>query len=260
MSYSPNNLSIFTAAFSGALAGMGVSDRVPTNSGTIYAGLAQVAGAYAQEFDTTWASPLATEMNIAAVAQMSESAWQQRAPQADATQTLPATFSQLCAALKAIITAGTTQLTAMGITSPQVVANTVVSAENDWIPTNGAGQKTYGFKTGPFLTDGSDDPIILDTFPIPNASELTIYADISCIQVDLSDAAEYQLKMVVLRDGGTITTIKAATVVDSNPNLVGDPWTAVFAVDGTDMTIIFTPAEGKLISVRCTRIAYVGLV
>ncbi len=260
MSYSPNNLSIFTAAFSGALAGMGVSDRVPTSSDTIYAGLAQVAGAFAQEFDTTWASATATEMNVAAVAQMSESAWQQRAPQADATTVLPATYSQLCAALKAIVTAGTVQLTAMGITSPQVIPSTVVSAESDWLPSNGTGQKTYGLKTGPFVTDGSNDPVILDTFPIPDGSLLTIYADVSAEQDDLSDFAEFQLKMVVGRDGATITTIKVATVVDSNPNLVGTAWTAVFAVSGTNMTIVFQPAEAKIITVRCTRIAYVSVL
>lgn len=49
MSYSPSNVQIFTAAYSGCLAGMGVSDRVvkDTNAAS-YASLATVAGSFFQ--------------------------------------------------------------------------------------------------------------------------------------------------------------------------------------------------------------------
>lgn len=63
MAYTPQNLQIFTAAFCGALAGMGLSDRqITSQSPATYAGLASVAGAFAQAVDTAWTSARATTL------------------------------------------------------------------------------------------------------------------------------------------------------------------------------------------------------
>jgi len=55
MSYTPNNTNLYIAAYSGAIAGMGVSGRIPTNTNTsIYNSLAITAGTWAESFDTEW--------------------------------------------------------------------------------------------------------------------------------------------------------------------------------------------------------------
>lgn len=57
MAYVATNPTIFAAAYSGAFAGMLASGRVLSSSNAAdYTGIAAVAGAWAQQFDTTWAS------------------------------------------------------------------------------------------------------------------------------------------------------------------------------------------------------------
>ena len=124
MPYTPQNVSIFVAAFTGALAGMGVSNRVPSDAvSSDYAGLASVAGAYAQSFDTAWGATVPSSFDTAAVRDCSLDVWQDRAPQAVAPFLTPATYTAQCQALIAIIQAGETYLGANAISpsTPQLV-------------------------------------------------------------------------------------------------------------------------------------------
>ncbi len=117
MSYSPKNLSIFTAAFSGALAGMGGSGRVPSSAvSSGYAGLASIAGAWAQAYDTAWGTGAASVLDTTSTRDLSYSAWADRAPLAVAPFTTPATWTAECNALIAIVQAGETYFTGLGIT------------------------------------------------------------------------------------------------------------------------------------------------
>lgn len=122
MAYVPQNLQIFTAAFCGALAGMGLSDRIISDqSSASYAGLASVAGAFAQAVDTAWTSARATTLlDVEAVQSESAAYWQDRSPIPDATNTAPATHAAGALALIATITAGNTYFTAQGITPPPI--------------------------------------------------------------------------------------------------------------------------------------------
>jgi len=120
--YTPVNASVLISAFSGALAGMGVSDRVPTDPvAADYSGLSSVAFAFAQSFDTLYSGP-AGSYELQAITQVCETAWQSRAPQATSTNLLPATYSSLCQALIAIVTSGGTLLAAQGVPNPGIGA------------------------------------------------------------------------------------------------------------------------------------------
>ena len=119
MAYVPNNQAIFIAAYAGALAGMGVSDRVPTdNNPSDYSGLAEVAGAFAQCFDQLYPGPVNT-LSVLTVEEICETAWQERSPNAQAPFLTPATYTPLCNALIAILQAGLAYFTAQGV-SPNV--------------------------------------------------------------------------------------------------------------------------------------------
>lgn len=108
MTYDPNNVQVFTAAFSGALAGMGASNKTPvsTNSESdVNVGLANVAGAFAQEFDSLY-SGATTTLAISTIQELCESVWQQRVPQFSPPFTTPVTYEAICQALIAIVQAG----------------------------------------------------------------------------------------------------------------------------------------------------------
>lgn len=119
MAYSPNNILMYIAVYSGALAGMGVSNRVPTDTNPAsYAGLASLAGAFAQEFDTVWGSRTTSLADISSAEEMAESTWQGRSPQPVAPFTNPTTYLEEVTALIAILTAQDDYLAAQGIVPP----------------------------------------------------------------------------------------------------------------------------------------------
>lgn len=120
MAYVPTNLQMFNAAYCGALAGMGASDRVPHDTNSVsYAGLAAIAGAFAQQFDATWND--ATDpslLDVYSAQQLSESTWQQRSPVASVQTLTPTEYAELCGALVAMVHAGETYFAGQGIVPP----------------------------------------------------------------------------------------------------------------------------------------------
>jgi len=126
MAYTPANLQIFTAAFAGALAGMGISDRVPTDTdGTHYAVLAATAGAYAQAVDVAWNATgrKATQLDLEGCQSLSEEAWILRAPQGaiqNGTFLLPDTYLSIAQVVVAMMTAGEAYFTTQSIVPPAI--------------------------------------------------------------------------------------------------------------------------------------------
>lgn len=79
----------------------------------------------------------------------------------------------------------------------------------------------------------------------------TIYAVVIANQhsgLNAPDGAEFQLKGVWLRHAGSLTVIKAPTVVDSNPNAHGTAWTAVLFASGTSVLVKVTGDTSKVIT------------
>lgn len=119
MSYIPTNQPVFLAAMSGAIAGMGASNRVPKSSvQASYAGLAAIAGAWAQSFDLAWNdATTASEYVLDTIATASEATWEQRGPTTASVVTLDRdTYNEQTAALVAMIRASLAYLTSQGIT------------------------------------------------------------------------------------------------------------------------------------------------
>lgn len=132
MPYTPINTHVFAAAYAGALAGMGVDNRVITGqSSANYSSQASVAGTFAQAFDTQWGALVGTidEFQFVAIQETCEGAWQDRFQGANDEITsrgvrstsrflLPATYTNQCKALIALIQAGESYYTAQGATPP----------------------------------------------------------------------------------------------------------------------------------------------
>lgn len=120
MPYVPQNLQIFTAAYCGALAGMGLSDRqIRDSSAASYAGLATVAGAWAQAVDTAFGVN-ANQMNLEAIQSESQAYWQDRSPISDATNTNPTTHASGALAVVATIQASEAYYASQGIVPPAI--------------------------------------------------------------------------------------------------------------------------------------------
>lgn len=113
---------MFIAAYSGAIAGMGASNRRLTNPNSAsYADLAAIAGAFTKAFDIAWNdASTANSLEIDMAEQLSESAWQQRSPVLTATsQSLTVgNYTELATALVAVIQAASAYMTSEGITPP----------------------------------------------------------------------------------------------------------------------------------------------
>ncbi len=120
MSYTPNNIQVYVAAFTGAIAGMVVSNRVLSNpNASNYSSLVAAAGAFAQSFDTVWGSPDDVSIYIIEGVQ-SEciAAWQERTPFTTNSFTDPGVYTELCQALITVINVGSEYLDSQGITPP----------------------------------------------------------------------------------------------------------------------------------------------
>ena len=96
---------------------------------------------------------------------------------------------------------------------------------------------------------------------LTNLMITTIYVVVLAEQIagtSSPDGAEFQLKGVWRRNG-TLTVIKAPTVVDSNPNANGTPWTAVlFANSSSGVEVLVTGDAAKTIRWSCVTTMYEG--
>jgi hypothetical protein len=125
MSYTPANLSVFIASYTGALAGMACDGRNPVSAlPSDYVNPTTVAGAFAQEFDTNYSGVTHTAQ-IEAIKQICQSAWAGRLPLNQSLFTTPGTYLPLCSALFAIVNELTVYFAGQGI--------------NDNIPSGGGG-------------------------------------------------------------------------------------------------------------------------
>jgi len=105
MPFVPENPVIFTAAYSGAIAGMAASGRYVQNSSeSAFGGLSTLAGAFAQAFDAAWASAAApSQLEVQAVEAACEGALQDRQPVFNQQSLLPAMWAPLAGAVAATL-------------------------------------------------------------------------------------------------------------------------------------------------------------
>src|SRR5271165_6910677 len=117
--YTPLNIISFSAAYAGAVAGMGASGRIITDpTSADYLGVCNVALAYAESFDTVWGATLPTTYEALAIDQASAGVLQERNPPDGLPFTLASEWTGLVTAVIALIKEGDFVLTGQGITSP----------------------------------------------------------------------------------------------------------------------------------------------
>lgn len=107
MSYTPINIPVYIAAYCGALAGMGASNRVPSSPDSVsYDALADEASGFAQAFDTVWNdASYASDLQSQAIQSLCQSAWQERTPPNSALFETTGPYTTLATALIAMVVA-----------------------------------------------------------------------------------------------------------------------------------------------------------
>lgn len=147
MTYTPQNKTVYTAAYAGAIAGIAASQRTPTDSvptDTPTVGEAALAGAWAEELDTQWAGASSSTLDVLSIEECSAAVFIGNCPPAVQPFTTPSNWSVPVAAVIAIVKAGEAYFTSQGVTP------------DPW-PTGGGGSGTTG-PTGPTGHTGSTGP------------------------------------------------------------------------------------------------------
>lgn len=123
MSYTPNNSSVFEAAYSGGYAGMVASGKyLRSQNEADYDVIADYAGAWAESFDTVWGVTSSNLLQLDCIRNLSAGVWQERTPFPVAVAVNlyanPATWTAEVTAIIAAITAAGDFFTANGIPIP----------------------------------------------------------------------------------------------------------------------------------------------
>jgi hypothetical protein len=180
MSYTPNDITVYTAAFSGAISGITVSGRVIVDDlPADYAKNALIAGAFAKSFDLAWENDPNTNppdtLEVFTIEQSSKAIWENRDITLSSTSLNPATYTESCTAIIAVILASEEYFFSQGIVSAlwpsgsggvtDVVAGTGISVtgpENEPTVSN-TGVLTVTAGSNVTLTGTAQNPIVNST-------------------------------------------------------------------------------------------------
>jgi len=154
VSYTPNDLTVYSASYSGAFSGLTVSGRwIEDTAQGDYSGFALISGAFAQEFDTQWAiSPDTIPPNtlqVFIIFQACKGLWDSRNSEVTSTTLNPSEYSEVIGALITTIKASDAYVAAQGITP------------NPW-PTGGGGGGVDSVIAGTAIsiTGSSTNPVV----------------------------------------------------------------------------------------------------
>jgi hypothetical protein len=112
----PINTEIYIAAYSGAMSGMGASDKIPLfNMAADYAALASIAGGFASAVDIAFDNSANTELDIAILESICEGIWNGRTPFYGGQFLIPATYAREAEAVVAMVNAADLYFIANGI-------------------------------------------------------------------------------------------------------------------------------------------------
>jgi hypothetical protein len=116
MSYTPNNVCVYTKAFAGALAGLGASGKYITDPVAVDdAYYARMADAFAQQFDTAWGAAVPTTFEEDAIVESSEAVWEGRSPFENTVAFTPGAYAGLVNGIIALVQQGNAQVVAEGV-------------------------------------------------------------------------------------------------------------------------------------------------
>ena len=158
--YTPVNLTVYTAAYSGAISGLVGSSRWLLDSTTAdYVGFTRIAGAFAMSFDLAWEADPDTNppdtLQVFVIEKTCKAVWEDRDTLANARNTNSSTFTAVSEAIIALILASEEYFTGQGITpapwpSGGLVGPGTAISTNYTLPAN---QTLLVFQDGPYVID-----------------------------------------------------------------------------------------------------------
>jgi hypothetical protein len=120
MSYVPNNLTVFTTAYSGVISGFAASGRrILDPTVADYNPYAMIAGAFAQSFDTQWAiSPdvAPDTLQVFIIEKACKAVWENRDTALNTETLSPASYTALSKAIIALVIASENYFASQSIT------------------------------------------------------------------------------------------------------------------------------------------------
>jgi hypothetical protein len=154
MSYPPNNVPVYNAAFDGAIAGF---YGAQFNNPSYYAELADV---WAQAIDIAWGSGGFTSIEISMLTTCSIVRWMSQPPQEDGLVFVSSAYAAAAAQIVSLVRAGNAQVVSEGI-DPNATGGGSVPLSAAWVPVNHA-ESPYATGTGrKFLVDATAGPVQL---------------------------------------------------------------------------------------------------
>jgi hypothetical protein len=158
MAYVCKNQTVFNAAYTAALAAMNVSSRSysPSTLSAYYYNLAAVAGAFAQEFDTLYtASAIPSCVELSLLRDAIGSLWEEIAPPTESARSLdPTTYTSMCNAILAMLTAASAYWVSQGIVAGPASA----------LPVLGKQKTVVSGALTPLLSVDMADPVTADSW------------------------------------------------------------------------------------------------
>lgn len=139
--YKPQNITVYSAAFSGSFSGMTCGKWLVSTDPTRYTTAAQVAEAYAEAFDTLWGTSPPDTYQVLAIDNISKCVFAERSstPLSNAQQQA-ALYNGIAQAVLAVVQSGQAEILAQGITPNPWPDQPAISQTDFWIdPQNRTG-------------------------------------------------------------------------------------------------------------------------
>src|ERR1700690_344954 len=150
MAYVPNDITVFTAAYSGIISGFAASGRwIEDAAPGDYAPYAMISGAFAISFDQAWELNPDTDppdtLQVFIIEKACKAVWENRFTEMTTETLTPSTFTQLCNSIIALIIAGEGYFSGQGITP---------------LPWPGGGVQSVSAGTNVTITGTAENPIV----------------------------------------------------------------------------------------------------
>jgi hypothetical protein len=196
MSYTPNDKTVFTAAYSGIISGFAASGRwIEDTTVADYSGYAVIAGTFAIAFDEAWEINPDTvppnTLQVFIIEKATKAIWENRFTEVTTETLTPATYTENCNAIIALVLSSSAYFAAQGITP------------NAW-PTGGSSVVTITGGPGISVTGIPSAPII------NNTGVLTLTAGSN---VTLGGTTQNPV-INSTSGGGTVTDVTAGTGIN----------------------------------------------
>ena len=227
MAYVPINVPAFVASYSGAIAGMAVSGWIVDPTAVDYSLVCQIAGAFAQSFDTVWNNATAlNNLEIAAISSIVSEDFSKRGPGplSSARFVTPANWTQAAAACAALVLQSDAYFAGQGIDP-----GTGGGGGGSTVKVDGA-DTTAGFLASKLVVDASLSLTILN----PGANEqirLGLFVAFGITGFALTGPALVLVGTPVVNPGFVASYNQAATAVsltdtEGNNDVIALPGTA----------------------------------